>query len=93
VDRFLLYRTFDELEVGQTQRTRGRTITEGDIVNWCALTDTIYLDIEVLEKSEKDANAGLVTYRWDILNQNGVTVCASQLKILTARERAPYAGI
>jgi len=34
VDRFLLYRTYDELEVGQTQRTRGRTITETDIVNW-----------------------------------------------------------
>jgi 3-hydroxybutyryl-CoA dehydratase len=155
VDRFLLYRTFDELEVGQTQRTRGRTITETDIVNWCALTgdwfyphidavaaersmfgqrvapgimvfalgtglgvpsdattilanygtdrlrytaptwinDTIYLDIEVIEKSDRDAKSGLVSYRWDVLNQNGVTVCASQLKILTAKERAPYAGI
>ena len=57
------------------------------------INDTIYLDIEVLEKSDKDAKSGLVTYRWDILNQNGVTVCASQLKILTAKERAEYAGI
>ena len=57
------------------------------------INDTIYLDIEVIEKSDKDAKAGLVTYRWDILNQNGVTVCASQLKILTAKERAAYAGI
>jgi 3-hydroxybutyryl-CoA dehydratase len=38
MDRFLLFRTFDELELGATQRTRGRTVTETDIVNWCALT-------------------------------------------------------
>ena len=37
MDRFLLFRTFDELGVGDTQTTRGRTITEADIVNWCAL--------------------------------------------------------
>lgn len=35
VDRFLLYRTFDELQVGDKQRTRGRTITETDIVSRC----------------------------------------------------------
>ena len=29
---------FDDLEAGATERTRGRTITEADIVNWCALT-------------------------------------------------------
>ena len=47
MDRFLLYRTYDELEVGQTQRTRGRTITESDIVNWCALTgDWFYPHID-----------------------------------------------
>lgn len=155
MDRFLLYRTFDELEVGDRQRTRGRTITETDVVNWCALTgdwfyphtdkvaaersmfgqrvapgimvfamatglgvpadattilanygtdrlrytkptwlgDTVYLDIEVVEKTDRDAKSGLVTYRWDVLNQNGETVCVSQLKILTAKERAAYAGI
>jgi acyl dehydratase len=152
VDRFLLFRTFDELLVGDTQKTRGRTITEADIVNWCALTgdwfyphvdqvaaersmfgqrvvpgimvyavgtglgvpadsttilanygadslrytkptwigDTINLRIEVLEKEDRDAKTGVVTYRWDIENQNGDTVCASQLKILTAKERRPY---
>jgi acyl dehydratase len=152
LDRFLLFRTFDELEVGDTQTTRGRTITETDIVNWCALTgdwfyphidqvaaersmfgqrvapgimvyavgtglgvpgdsttilanygadnlrytrptcigDTIHLEIEVLEKEDRDAATGVVTYRWDIGNQNGDTVCASQLKILTAKERRPY---
>jgi 3-hydroxybutyryl-CoA dehydratase len=29
---------FDELEVGQSEVTRARTITEADVVNWCALT-------------------------------------------------------
>ena len=47
MDRFLLYRSYDELEVGQTQRTRGRTITETDIVNWCSLTgDWFYPHID-----------------------------------------------
>jgi 3-hydroxybutyryl-CoA dehydratase len=152
VDRFLLFRTFDELQVGDAQKTRGRTITEADVVNWCALTgdwfyphvdqvaaersmfgqrvvpgimvyavgtglgvpadsttilanygadslrytrptwigDTIHLLIEVLDKEDRDAKTGVVTYRWDIENQNGDTVCASQLKILTAKERRPY---
>lgn len=154
MDRFLLYRTFDELQVGDSQRTRGRTITEADIVNWCGLTgdwfyphidkvaaersmfgqrvapgimvfamatglgvpadattilanygtdslrypratwigDTVYLDIELLEKVDRNPASGLATYRWDVLNQNGETVCASRLKILTAKEREPYAG-
>ena len=49
MDRFLLYRTFGELEVGQTQRTRGRTVTETDIVNWCALTgDWFYPHIDAV---------------------------------------------
>jgi 3-hydroxybutyryl-CoA dehydratase len=152
VDRFLLFRTFDELQVGDTQSTRGRTITETDIVNWCSLTgdwyyphidkvaaersmfgqrvapgimvfaigtglgvpadsttilanygsdklrypratwigDTIHLEIEVIEKEDRDAATGIVTYRWDVLNQNGDTVCASQLKILTAKVRRDY---
>jgi 3-hydroxybutyryl-CoA dehydratase len=29
---------FDDLDLGATERTRGRTITEADVVNWCALT-------------------------------------------------------
>lgn len=33
-----LSRFFDEMEVGDSFRTRGRTITESDIVQWCALT-------------------------------------------------------
>jgi 3-hydroxybutyryl-CoA dehydratase len=152
MDRFLLYRTYDELEVGDRQVTRGRTITETDIVNWCSLTgdwfyphidavaaersmfgqrvapgimvfaigtglgvpadattivanmgtdklrylkptwigDTIHLEIEVLDKTDRDERNGAVTYQWNIVNQNGDTVCVSQLKILTAKERAPY---
>ncbi len=148
----MLFRTFDELEVGDSQTTMGRTITETDIVNWCSLTgdwfyphidkvaaersmfkqrvvpgilvyavgtglgvpadsttivanygaddlrytkptwiaDTIHLEIEVLEKDDRDTKSGVVTYRWDIVNQNGETVCASKLKILTAKQRRPY---
>ncbi len=152
MDRYLLFRTFDELDVGDSQITMGRTITETDIVNWCSLTgdwfyphidkvaaersmfkqrvvpgilvyavgtglgvpadsttivanygaddlrytkptwiaDTIHLEIEVLEKDDRDKKSGVVTYRWDIVNQNGETVCASKLKILTAKQRRPY---
>lgn len=154
MDRFLTYRTYDELQVGDTQSTRGRTITETDIVMWCSLTgdwfyphvdavaaertmfgrrvapgimvyalgtalgvaadattiianygadriryprptwigDTIHLEIEVVEKQDRGDGSGLVTFRWDIHNQDGATVCASLLKILVARERAPYGG-
>ena len=34
----LLARTFEELQVGDAQSTRGRTVTEADIVGWCSLT-------------------------------------------------------
>ena len=34
----LLMRYFDEIEVGDTQITRGRTITETDVVNFCGLS-------------------------------------------------------
>lgn len=34
----LLDNFFDDLEVGQSEVTRGRTITETDIVNWCMFT-------------------------------------------------------
>ncbi|MEQ9163529.1 MAG: MaoC/PaaZ C-terminal domain-containing protein [Ilumatobacter fluminis] len=35
---FLIDTYFDALEVGSRQVTHGRTVTEADIVNWCALT-------------------------------------------------------
>lgn len=139
--------TFDALKVGDTQVTRGRTITEADIVGWCALTgdwfvlhsdavaaakspfgqrvahgmlvwafsaglcvppdsqtilanygsdklryvapvyigDTIHMELEVLEKEERDAKSGVVNFRWDVFNQNGRPVCVSQVKVLMAK--------
>jgi 3-hydroxybutyryl-CoA dehydratase len=38
----LLARAYDELEVGSTQLTRGRTIGESDIINFCASTGDWY---------------------------------------------------
>lgn len=38
MERYLLDTDFDQLEVGALQVTRGRTVTEADVVNWCALT-------------------------------------------------------
>ncbi|WP_238009323.1 MaoC/PaaZ C-terminal domain-containing protein [Dactylosporangium sp. AC04546] len=146
----LLARTFDELDVGECQVTRRRTLTEADVVTWCAYTgdsfwlhtdavaagesmfgqrivpgimvfayatglgvppgsatilanygtdrlryprptligDSIRLEIEVVAKDERDAGTGIVTFRWDAVNQNDVTVCASQLKVLMARRPA-----
>lgn len=34
----LLWRCYDDLSLGDSQLTRARTITETDVVNWCALT-------------------------------------------------------
>ncbi len=144
---------FDELAVGRRQRTRGRTVTEADVVTWCSHTadwfwlhsdevaarksifgqriapgimvyafaaglgvpadsrsilanygadrirfprpvyigDTICLDAEVLGLDARDAGRGLAVLRWDVLNQDAETVCASVLKVLLARS-APAAG-
>ncbi len=139
----LLSRGFDELDVGASETTMRRTVTEADVVAWCANTwdrfwlhtdavearrttygqrvapgimvfafaaglgvpadsrtvvanygtdrlrfprptfigDSIRLEIEVLDKEPRD-EGGLVTFRWDAVNQNGATVCASRLKVL-----------
>lgn len=34
----LLDSYFDQMEVGQTEYSRGRTVTETDVVNWCMFT-------------------------------------------------------
>jgi acyl dehydratase len=34
----LLERSYSELRIGDRETTRGRTITETDVVQWCALT-------------------------------------------------------
>jgi 3-hydroxybutyryl-CoA dehydratase len=146
-DEALLSCCFEDLEVGRRQRTRGRTVTEADIVTWCSHTadwywlhsdavaardslfgqriapgimvyafatglgvpagsrtilanygadkirypratyigDTIHLEAEVLSLAPRDDTSGVVTLRWDAVNQDGWTVCASTLKVLLAR--------
>jgi len=138
---------FDDLQLGATESTRGRTVTEADIVNWCALTgdwfvlhsdkvyaeksmfgqrlapglmvlafsgglgvppeaeaiianygtdrvryprptfigDTLHLEVEVVELRERDADTGVATFRWDMVNQDGHTVMGSLLKVLLKR--------
>lgn len=138
---------FDELELGATETTRARTVTEADIVNWCALTgdwfvlhsdkvyaeksvfgqrlapglmvlafsgglgvppeaeaiianygtdrvryprptfigDTLHLEIEAEELRERDAETGIATFRWDMVNQDGLTTMSSRLKVLLKR--------
>lgn len=51
---YLVDTYFDDLAVGATQHTRGRTITEADIVNWCAITGdwfVLHTDKEFAAKS------------------------------------------
>jgi 3-hydroxybutyryl-CoA dehydratase len=142
-----LSRHFDHIELGDSFRSRGRTITESDIVQWCALTgdwyrlhsdahyaagtrfgqriapgllvlayaaglgippdapaivanygtdalrftaptfigDTLHLRSEVLGKTVKrEGRDGVVRLRWDMHNQNGTVVMASELHILMA---------
>lgn len=143
---------FDQLELGATETTRARTVTEADIVNWCALTgdwfvlhsdkvyaeksifrqrlapglmilafsgglgvppeaeaivanygtdrvryprptfigDTLHLEVEVEDLRERDAETGIATFRWDMVNQDGDTTMSSRLKVLL--KRSPNAG-
>lgn len=147
----LLWRHFGELSVGDRAVTRGRTVTETDIVNWCALTgdwfllhsdkeyaeasmfgqriapgmmilafsgglgvppdspyilanygsdrvrypratfigDTVHLEMEVAELTDRDETSGIVDFRWDMVNQNGETVMASKLRVLLAKQEGP----
>lgn len=41
--RNFLEKHFDELEIGETFVSRGRTITEADVVNWAALSGDWYV--------------------------------------------------
>lgn len=138
---------FDDLTLGAAQSTRGRTITEADIVNWCALTgdwfvlhsdkeyaarsmfgqriapgmmvlafsgglgvpplakaivanygsdriryprptfigDTLHAEIEVADLRARDEATGIADFRWDMVNQDGLTVMVSRLKVLLRR--------
>ena len=147
-----LERHFDQIAVGDSFRSRGRTVTETDIVNWCALTgdwyvlhsdahyaaasrfgqriapgllvlalaaglgippdapaiianygseqlrftapvfigDTVHLEAEVCGKTIKRAGKdGVIRLAWNMVNQNGVTVMASDLLILMAFAAEP----
>ncbi len=140
-----LQRYYEEIEPGDRLVTRGRTVTEADIVNWCCHTgdfyvlhtdadyaagsrfgqriapgimvyafsaglaippdapaivanygadalrytaptligDTIHAEIEVASK-EPRKNGGVVELIWNVVNQNGVNVVESRMKILFA---------
>src|SRR5215469_11865650 len=52
---YLVDTYFDDLEIGQQQASRGRTVTEADIVSWCALTGdwfVLHSDKEFAARSE-----------------------------------------
>jgi 3-hydroxybutyryl-CoA dehydratase len=150
VETPLLWRYYDELSLGDSQVTRARTVTETDVVNWCAFTgdwfllhsdkeyaersmfgqriapgmmvlaisgglgvppdstailanygtdrirypiptfigDTVHLELEVVARNDRDEASGIVDFRWDVVNQNGETVAASQLRVLLAKNGA-----
>lgn len=50
---------YDELSVGERYRSRGRTITEADIVNWCTSTGDMY----VLHTNEEYARTTMFKQR------------------------------
>jgi len=51
--RWLLERNYSELQIGQRQLCRGRTITEADIVMWCSLTgDWFYVHVDAVEAAK-----------------------------------------
>lgn len=140
-----LSKCFDELWIGEQFSSHGRTVTETDIVNWCALTgdwyvlhtnahyaaqtrfgqriapglmvlayaaglgvppsapaivanygtdqlrftapvfigDTVHLEMKVLDLVVKrEGRDGVVRLAWNMINQNGVQVMASDLQIL-----------
>ena len=139
---------FDDVEVGEKITSRGRTITESDIVefakfsgDWFSLHtdveyakgsmfgariahgllvlsvasglippkapytiafygmdrirfinpsrigDTIHVEIEVIEKEERNDQSGVVTYRQTIKNQRDEDVAAGIMKVLLTREK------
>ncbi|HEX5783074.1 MAG TPA: hypothetical protein VFX80_14185 [Solirubrobacteraceae bacterium] len=114
---------FEALEVGQEFKTRGRTVTEADVVSFTALGighgmlvvalaaglvpfdpdrvvalrrvsdatfkrpvrfgDTLRVEGRIAELSEE---AGLVTFAWNVVNQDGQTVCRARVEVLWKRD-------
>jgi 3-hydroxybutyryl-CoA dehydratase len=138
---------FEELEVGQEFTTRGRTVTEADVVGFASLTgdwhpqhsdaqwadrspfgeriahgmlvvslaaglvpfdptrvvalrqiaqatfkrpvcfgDTIHVEGRVAELASGAEDAGLVTFAWDVVNQDDRVVCRARVDVLWQRE-------
>jgi 3-hydroxybutyryl-CoA dehydratase len=145
-----LSKHFEDVNVGDAFVSRGRTVTEADIVNWCALTgdwhvlhsdahyaagsrfgqriapgilvyalaaglgvpadtttviancgaddlrflaptvigDTLHLEARVREKKLRSSGGdGIVVIAWNMINQHGVTVMTSNLRILLSCAR------
>ena len=138
---------YEELEAGQTFITRGRTVTEADVVGFAALTgdwhpqhtdavwaaespfgeriahgmlvvsfavglvpfdpdrvlalrrvadamfkrpvkfgDTMHVTGRVAELGAGSDEAGLVTFQWQVVNQDGKTVCRARIEVLWRRD-------
>jgi 3-hydroxybutyryl-CoA dehydratase len=138
---------YEELEVGQTFTTRGRTVTEADVVGFAALTgdwhpqhtdaewaagspfgeriahglfvvslaaglvpfdgdrvvalrrvgdatfkrpvkfgDTLHVTGRVAELGAGSDEAGLVAFQWQVVNQDGKTVCRARIEVLWRRD-------
>jgi 3-hydroxybutyryl-CoA dehydratase len=138
---------YEELEAGQTFITRGRTVTEADVVGFAALTgdwhrqhtdavwaaesafgeriahgmlvvsiaaglvpfdpdrvialrrvadatfkrpvklgDTLHVTGRVAELGAGSDEAGLVAFQWQVVNQDGKTVCRARIEVLWRRD-------
>jgi 3-hydroxybutyryl-CoA dehydratase len=138
---------FEELATGQSFTTRGRTVTEADVVGFAALTgdwhpqhtdavwaarsafgeriahglfvislagglvpfdpervvalrrvadvvfkrpvrlgDTLRVQGRVAEVTEVSDEAGLVAFAWNVVNQDGRTVCRARVEVLWKRD-------
>ena len=138
---------YEELEAGQTFSTRGRTVTEADVVGFAALTgdwhrqhtdavwaaespfgeriahgllvvsmaaglvpfdpdrvmalrrvddatfkrpvklgDTLHVTGRVAELGAGSDEAGLVAFQWQVVNQDGKTVCRARIEVLWRRD-------
>jgi 3-hydroxybutyryl-CoA dehydratase len=141
---------FEALEPGQEFTTRGRTVTEADVVAFASLTgdwhpqhcdaewagespfgeriahgmlvvalaaglvpfdpgrvvalrrvadatfkrpvrfgDTLHVEGRIAELAAASDEAGLVTFAWNVVNQEGRTVCRARVEVLWKRDGAP----
>jgi 3-hydroxybutyryl-CoA dehydratase len=143
---------FETLEVGQAFRTRGRTMTEADVVGFAALTgdwhpqhsdaqwaesspfgeriahgllivslaaglvpfdpsrvvalrqvaqatfkrpvrfgDTVHVEGRIADLAPGSAEAGLVKFAWNVVNQDERVVCRARVDVLWRRDSEPDA--